>query len=148
MKKILPPFLFVLFVFAMGLTCWWTGSNHQLPYPYYLLGVPIVIAGLVLAKSGKKLFTERSVNVMTFDDPTGLVTDGVFKYTRNPMYLGFVIAMLGFAVIMGASLSSLLLTLVFFVITDRWYVVFEEKKMRAKFGEDYEAYCQNVRRWI
>ncbi len=64
------------------------------------------------------------------------------------MYLGFVISMVGFSMLMGAAVSSLLLAGVFFLVTDRWYIAFEEEVMRRKFGQDYEVYCQKVRRWF
>ncbi|WP_275557288.1 isoprenylcysteine carboxylmethyltransferase family protein [Pseudoalteromonas sp. J010] len=85
---------------------------------------------------------------MAFDEPTVLVASGIYKYTRNPMYLGFTIAIFGFAILLGGSLSSLLLTAAFFLITDRWYIPYEERMMHAKFGREYEAYCRKVRRWI
>ena len=148
MKKLLPPILFVLFVIAMALLCWSLGSPHQLSHPFTLVGLLFVAAGLMLAISGKKLFKKLGTNVMTFDEPDVLVTEGVFRYSRNPMYLGFVIALLGFAFLMGAALSSFILTLLFLVITDKWYIAYEENVMRSKFGDEYEAYCRSVRRWI
>ncbi|MBY4675233.1 methyltransferase family protein [Marinobacterium arenosum] len=148
MKKLLPPILFLIFVIGMGLICWGVGSPHQIHYPYNLVGLPVIGVGLLLATAGKRLFKKLNANIMTFDEPTVLVTEGVYKYTRNPMYLGFAIAMLGFSVLMGAAISSFLLTVVFVFLTDRWYIAFEEQMMRRKFGQDYEKYCRKVRRWI
>ncbi|MGF1850255.1 methyltransferase family protein, partial [Vibrio lentus] len=74
--------------------------------------------------------------------------EGVYKYTRNPMYLGFVVSLLGFAILTGAANSSFLLTAIFVLVTDRWYIKFEEQMMRDKFGQDYEDYCRKVKRWI
>ena len=87
-------------------------------------------------------------NVMTFEQPDVLVTQGVYRYSRNPMYLGFVVALLGSSLLMGASISSFLLVALFFIITDRWYIRFEELEMTKKFGAEYQAYSNNVRRWI
>jgi protein-S-isoprenylcysteine O-methyltransferase Ste14 len=148
MKKILPPFLFLVFIVVIGLTCWGVGSPHQLMFPFNLLGIPVIGIGFLLANSGKQLFKHLETNIMTFDEPTVLVTEGIYRYTRNPMYLGFTIAMLGFSMLVGASVVSFLLTFVFFVITDRWYISFEEQMMHVKFGKEYEEYCKKVRRWI
>ncbi|MCE0557686.1 isoprenylcysteine carboxylmethyltransferase family protein [Motilimonas sp. E26] len=148
MKKILPPVLFVLFIIVMGMICWGMGSPHNIGYPYSLIGLPFVVAGLMLAVAGKILFRKLSTNIMTFDEPDKLVTEGVFKYTRNPMYLGLVVAMMGFSILMGSAITSILLTALFLLITDRWYIAFEEKIMHRKFGLDYEEYCRKVRRWI
>ncbi|OOE38869.1 hypothetical protein BZG06_16035 [Salinivibrio kushneri] len=148
MKKLLPPILFVLFLICMALLCWGMGSLHTIPYPYNLIGVPFVLLGLWLAISGKRLFKKLNTNIMTFEEPTKLVTQGVFKYSRNPMYLGFAVAMLGAALLTGAAVTSLLLTLAFVLITDRWYIAYEEHLMYQKFGAEYQEYCRNVRRWI
>jgi len=148
MQKLLPPILFILFIITMSVICWGTGSPHQLTNPYNLIGVPMITLGLLLSMSGKRLFNKLNVNVMTFDEPSELVTQGVYRYSRNPMYLGFVIALVGFSIILGAAISSLLLAFLFIVIVDKWYIAYEEKKMRNKFGKAYDEYCRNVRRWI
>ncbi|MEZ9997536.1 isoprenylcysteine carboxylmethyltransferase family protein [Vibrio lentus] len=148
MKKLLPPILFLIFVISMSLICWWLGSPHHMLYPYNLAGLVVIGVGLLLAMSGKLLFKKRNTNIMTFDEPTLLVTEGVYKYTRNPMYLGFVVSLLGFAILTGAANSSFLLTAIFVLVTDRWYIKFEEQMMRDKFGQDYEDYCRKVRRWF
>jgi len=148
MKLILPPILLILFVIAMGIICWGTGSPHNLNYPNTLIGLVLLIAGLLLALVGKSLFKKMGTNIMTFGKPDVLVVQGVYKYSRNPMYLGFVIALLGFSLIMGAAFSSLLLVALYFIVADRWYIRFEEQAMKNEFGPSYEHYCQNVRRWL
>ena len=148
MKKILPPILFAIFLIAMCLICWGSGSPHRMIYPYNLIGVPFFAAGLMLTVTGKRFFKQLGTNIMTFDEPDMLVTEGLFRHTRNPMYLGFVLALAGFSLLVGAAASSLLLVMLFFLITDRWYIAFEEKIMLRKFGLDYVKYCQQVRRWI
>ncbi|NOH97383.1 isoprenylcysteine carboxylmethyltransferase family protein [Vibrio sp. 99-70-13A1] len=148
MQKLLPPVLFLIFIIAMGLMCWSISATHLLIFPFNLIGLPIISAGLMLAMTGKQLFKKLETNIMTFDEPTMLVTEGIYQYTRNPMYLGFTIAMLGFSMLMGASVVSLLMAVIFLFITDRWYISFEEQMMHTKFGKDYEEYCRKVRRWI
>ncbi|WP_159736838.1 methyltransferase family protein [Vibrio atypicus] len=148
MKKLLPPFLFLIFIIVMGFICWGVDLPKSFDFPYNLTGIPIICIGLVLSILGKQLFKKFDTNVKTFDEPTVLVTSGIYQYTRNPMYLGFTIAMLGFSILMGGSLLSFLLTAIFFLITDRWYISYEEKMMHTKFGIEYEEYCRKVRRWI
>lgn len=148
MKQLLPPVLFVIFILVMTAINWVLAPSHLVYYPYNLIGLLFVSMGLMLAITGKKLFKKLNTNIMTFDEPTKLVTQGIYQYTRNPMYLGFAIAMLGFAILNGGTLSSLVLTLIFILVTDRWYIQYEEQMMRIKFGQDYEIYCSNVRRWF
>lgn len=148
MVKLLPPILFLLFVLAIALINIFFNEHLLINFPYNVLGVPILAIGLVAAMAGKHVFKKLEANVMTFDEPTLLITQGIYQYTRNPMYLGFAVALVGFCILAGASTVSLLLTASFIVITDRWYIAYEEKMMRKKFGSDYETYCQSVRRWI
>ncbi len=148
MVKLLPPFLFLLFVLAIALINAFSNEHLLISFPYNVLGLPILAIGLITAMAGKRVFKKLEANVMTFDEPTLLITQGIYQYTRNPMYLGFAVALAGFCILAGASTMSLLLTASFIVITDRWYIAYEEKMMRKKFGSDYETYCQSVRRWI
>jgi protein-S-isoprenylcysteine O-methyltransferase Ste14 len=148
MKKLLPPTMFLLFAILMGIICWGFGFTHNITYPYNLIGIPILILGLAIAKVNKKLFLKLETNVDTFEQPDRLVKSGFYKFTRNPMYLGFLISLSGIAVIYQGSISSFLLVLIFFVIVDLWYIRFEEKAMLDKFGKEYQEYCQNTRRWI
>jgi protein-S-isoprenylcysteine O-methyltransferase Ste14 len=148
MKKLLPPLLFILFAVLMGVLCWGFGFKHNILYPLNLIGLPFLLTGLLIAQANKKLFIKLKTNVNTFNEPDKLVTTGVFKYSRNPMYLGFAIAMIGIAILYQGAISSFLLAVVFFVIVDRWYIKFEERAMLNKFGKEYKLYCQNTRRWI
>ena len=68
--------------------------------------------------------------------------------SRNPMYLGMLIALFGFALLYQGALSSFAFVFVFMIIADRWYIRFEELAMRNKFGRSYEEYCERTRRWL
>ncbi|MFN8672475.1 MAG: isoprenylcysteine carboxylmethyltransferase family protein [Candidatus Sericytochromatia bacterium] len=85
--------------------------------------------------------------IMTFDNPEKLVIDGLYKFTRNPMYLGFLIFLIGFFIILG-TLTPVFIVFLFFIITDNWYIKFEELKLIDKFGENYLTYKKNVRKWL
>lgn len=63
------------------------------------------------------------------------------------MHLGFVLILAGAWLLLG-SLSPLMGVALFVIVTDRWYISFEEKAMKSAFGEDYEAYRRRTRRWI
>jgi protein-S-isoprenylcysteine O-methyltransferase Ste14 len=148
MRKLLPPHLFVIFVLAMGFVCWFFGFTHLIKYPYNLFGLPLLIAGLLLAQLSKNHFRKVKTNVNTFEKPDLLITKGYYRFSRNPMYLGFVIALLGFAFLYQGSISSFLAVLLFIAVTDRWYIQYEERIMLSTFGAEYAAYCNNTRRWI
>jgi protein-S-isoprenylcysteine O-methyltransferase Ste14 len=76
-----------------------------------------------------------------------LVTRGPFRFTRNPMYLGLVIATLGIAFWVGAW-PMFLAPIAAFVTTNWVHIPFEEAKMRRQFGAEFDAYVSRVRRWI
>ena len=97
MKKLLPPVLFPIFLVLMAGVCWALGSPHTMSYPYSLVGLIFLISGLGIAVYHSRVFKEEGTNIKTFDEPTKFVRVGLFKYTRNPMYLGFVLALLGAA---------------------------------------------------
>ncbi|NNE11809.1 MAG: isoprenylcysteine carboxylmethyltransferase family protein [Ilumatobacter sp.] len=146
MQRLLPPFLFLPLLalsIAIGL-----GLPVLGPWPWTirLLGIPIAIGALWLNLGAAVRFTRNDVNIVTFLDPTDLVTDGRFAWTRNPMYLGFELMLAGTAFIVG-TLTAWLGAIVFFVVADRWYIPFEERRLAAVFGERYDAYRQTVRRW-
>ncbi len=145
--KILPPVMWG--IFALGMIA----SGFLLPQPAVVegparwAGAVGIIAGIGLTLAGARLFRRRGTNIKTFDDPTLLVTEGPFRWTRNPMYLGFTVALAGLAVAVG-NLASFIAAAGFAVLADRWYIAFEEQAMRRRFGAAYDDYAARVRRWI
>ncbi|MCP3138758.1 methyltransferase family protein [Pyxidicoccus xibeiensis] len=147
MQKLLPPRLFLIFAAMMvGLDRFLPGLQF-VPPPVHWSGLGLLALGLGLTLAAKAQFTRARTNIYTFSEPDRLVTDGLFRLTRNPMYLGFSVALLGLAVFLG-SLVPMLLALAYVLISDRWYIAFEENMMRARFGEDYRRYARRTRRWI
>lgn len=79
--------------------------------------------------------------------PTRLVATGPFQISRNPIYLGGIIVLLGIAILLG-SLVTFLFPLLLFLILDLVYVPIEEREMEALFGTEYIDYKRKVRRWL
>ncbi|MEJ2309671.1 MAG: isoprenylcysteine carboxylmethyltransferase family protein [Gammaproteobacteria bacterium] len=76
-----------------------------------------------------------------------LVTGGMYQFTRNPMYLGLLLLLTGLAVYMGSLTPIVMLPLFVMVLTNR-QILHEELILEEKFGEEYRAYKQRVRRWF
>lgn len=144
---ILPPPLIYLAGLAAGF-----GLERWHPFPFLPPGVQRP-AGLVLVLSG--LILVPAVRAMdragTRPEPwkptRALVTDGPYRYTRNPMYLGFTLIYLGVVASLNsgwmlALLPPVLLAMLLGVIHR------EERYLEARFGEPYRAYCHRVRRWL
>ena len=110
-------------------------------------GGGLLVLGLAVSIAGKRQFRRVGTNVYTFEAPGQLVTDGLYRISRNPMYLGLVLAGTGAALISG-TLSALVLAATFGLTVRCWYIAFEESAMRRQFGESYEAYCRRVGRWF
>ncbi len=147
MRKILPPTLLIIFMGLMIILHFVFPILIIFSFPFNLIGVALLLAGLTLSIKGSKKFERESTTVMTFDIPTILVTNGLYQYSRNPMYLGFLLMLLGFWILLG-SLSNLILVIAFFLITNNYYIKFEEKVLHQKFGAAYSEYRKRVRKWI
>lgn len=111
------------------------------------IGIPPMLAGFRLAAAGSREFRRRNTTVHTFRKPDGLVTDGVFSFSRNPMYLGFALALLGFAIKLCTPLVFAVVA-GFILVVDHRRIRFEERVAAEIFGEPHEAYRRATRRWI
>lgn len=146
MQRLLPPTL-VLVLTAIMVAIRLLLPVPALPLVLQLVGAALVVVGLTVTVAGSRRFDEVGTTIKTFDDPDRLVDSGLFALSRNPMYLGFLLFLIGLAVALG-SLPALIGPLLFFLAADRWYIPFEERRMVAVFGEDYGHYRQRVRRWL
>ena len=93
------------------------------------------------------LFRREATAICPTATTTALVTDDVFRLTRNPMYLGIVLMLLGVAFASG-GVAFYVAALAFFLIIDSVFCPFEEQKLRRAFGEEYASYATRVRRWL
>jgi len=82
-----------------------------------------------------------------FDPPRKLVVRGPYKYVRNPMYLGAALALAG-AALFYQSVSLWIYTAAFLILMHLFVILYEEPTLRRSFGEEYESYCKQVRRWL
>ena len=147
MKIIIPPFLFLFCVIAMVYLSYFYPIQHWIKFPLNLIGILFLGIGFFMVTTIGKRFRRVKTEIHTFKKPKKLVTNGLFQYTRNPIYLGFTMALLGIAILLGSA-TAFIPVLVFFLITNFWYIPFEEKNMVAIFGQDYLFYKRKVRRWI
>lgn len=150
MKKILNPpiclYLCVLLNFILYFIL--PGKFHLIIFPYNLLGIIVIIIGFVLVSHIWFLFKHHNTaHDFQFDKNTTLIKNGFFKFSRNPMYLGMTITLLGISICFG-NLLCLLSHLTFFLILNFVFIPFEEKNMEKIFGKQYVDYKKIVKRWI
>ncbi len=147
MKKLIPPFLFLICIILMVLIRNVIVIEKIIPQPYNYLGIILLLLGIVMTIKVRKLFNKIETEIHTFKKPRKLVTNGLFKFSRNPIYLGFLISLLGVWVLLG-TLIPILVCVLFILVTNYWYISFEEKEMEKQFGAEYRAYKSKVNRWI
>jgi len=112
-----------------------------------LAGGVLLVIGLALLVLAGGLFKQADTDLIPFKNVTALVTTGVYAYTRNPMYLGMALVLLGCAVTVGAS-TALVIAPIFMVIIELRYIRPEEDMLMGLFPEEFPDYRARVRRWI
>lgn len=113
------------------------------------LSVETAVSGFVLIVAGSYVFNEKktSINPLKPQSATSLVTNGVYKFTRNPMYLGIVIILFAWLLFLGNILN--IVNIVLFVLyMNKYQIIPEEKALEKLFNEEYLSYKAKVKRWI
>lgn len=147
---VIPPPL----IFAAGLLVGW-GLTRVLADPglglewgvarYVAFG--LIAAGLLIDGAAAGQFRRIGTRPEPWKPSTALATDGLYRFSRNPIYIGFALLYLGIAVAMN-SLITVGLLLPCLVAVDRLAIAREEAYLAEKFGPAYEAYRKKVRRWL
>jgi protein-S-isoprenylcysteine O-methyltransferase Ste14 len=148
MLKLPPPIWAMIFALAgvgASMALGWP-MVPGLPIPN--LGIPLAIFAWIPPIWAAMLFRREGTEI----DPTSpankkLVTEGPYRLTRNPMYLGLVITTLGLAIWIGAW-PMFAAPVAVFAVANWVHIPFEEAKMRRQFGAAYDAYAARVRRWV
>ncbi|RRB04376.1 methyltransferase family protein [Larkinella rosea] len=112
------------------------------------LGVLIWLLGIIILFHCIIRFATEGQGTISPADPTKrLVIKGLYRFSRNPMYVGVMLILIGEAVFCP-SVALWLYTISVFIAVSLFVITHEEPRLRNDFGEDYEAYCRRVRRWI
>ena len=148
MKNKIPPPIVTLF---FGLCIYFSQeyfpeSNAEFftifSYIFYFAGLSILILAVSLFKK-----QNTTVNPIKIENASSLVTCGIFEYSRNPMYLGMALILLGLA-LMFNLIGGILFTLLFTIYITIFQIRPEEEVMEKLFGEDFLKYKKNVRMWL
>jgi protein-S-isoprenylcysteine O-methyltransferase Ste14 len=143
----LPPAYLLSAIVAMALLHLALPLRQVAAFPGRLVGVLPLLLGLGLNVAADARLKRHRTTVKPFEKPASLVTTGVYRVTRNPMYLGFVLILLGVAILMG-SLSAFFIIPPFAVLMEVVFIRREERMMEAALGREWLAYRAKVRRWI
>lgn len=109
----------------------------------------VALAGGAVCLAGVASFrrARTTVNPLKPESASSLVVVGIYRHTRNPMYLGFAIILLGWCVFLGSALAVLGVA-VFVLYIGRFQIRPEERALRELFGAEFDAFCGRVRRWV
>ena len=147
--RIPPVLLFLLFAALMWLAAW-VPLDHLLPEVLRtILTVGLTVTGLAVIGAGVAAFVaaKTTVDPTRPDQSSSLVTNGIYKFTRNPMYLGLLCLLVAWAIHVSSPLS-LLVAMAFVPYMNRFQIRPEERSLEKLFGEQYVEYKNRVRRWL
>jgi protein-S-isoprenylcysteine O-methyltransferase Ste14 len=145
--KLMPPvFLWTHLIAMVGLHFLWP-VTQLINSPYRYFGIVPIGIGMWLNVWADRLFKQRETTVRPFEESSALILDGPFRFSRNPMYLGMVAAIIGVAIVLG-SLVAFIAPVAFYLTMSVAFICHEEKAMEDTFGQEYLNYRNRVRRWI
>ncbi|HET8706603.1 MAG TPA: isoprenylcysteine carboxylmethyltransferase family protein [Pseudomonadales bacterium] len=148
-NKIPPPVVAILFGFCMWLLFGGHAGDSGVGFVRALLILLVFVAGGYFSLAGVLAFkkAKTTVNPLKPETATSMVTSGVYQITRNPMYVGFTLFLMAWAIYL-ASFLSLLGVMGFVLYINRFQIIPEERAMRKVFGDAFLEYSKQVRRWL
>lgn len=141
-----PPLIFLAFLVAGWLLARYVVPPVGVPYGR-VIGAVLVVAALAFAFWARSEMVRARTNINPFKPTLAIVSDGPFRFTRNPLYLSMSAIFVGVALILHAVAALLLLPVVLLVITFG-VIRREETYLQRKFGVQYDDYRHRVRRWL
>jgi protein-S-isoprenylcysteine O-methyltransferase Ste14 len=149
MKKgrILPPTYLLVAMVAMIVLHFALPVTRIIPAPWNLLGLVPLGLGVALNLIADRAFKAVQTTMKPFEESYSLVTEGAFRISRNPMYLGYVLILPGLGVLMRSP-APLIVIPIFTLLMDRVFTHVEERMLETRFGATWAAYKARVRRWI
>ena len=147
-RVITPPPVIALVMIAAG-----SAASLILPLRFidgnarYISGGALVLVSAVVILSAYFRMTRAGTNVDVRKPATTVVTDGIYSYTRNPMYAAMVVFLIAMSILLN-NLWIMILVPVFILILRRGVIEREELYLEEKFGAEYTEYKKRVRRWL
>lgn len=132
----------------------WFVAHSRYAYPFdvpnrwVVIGI-FVATGAVFAVTAVRQFgrAETTVNPLSPEKASSLVTDGIFAKSRNPMYVGLLMLLAAWTIWLQ-SLTNIAVAVLFIPVMNHFQIKPEERALRELFGAEFEEYCRNVSRWI
>ncbi|WP_420602097.1 methyltransferase family protein [Flagellimonas sp.] len=147
--KILPPFVMLIFAGLMYVLAKFLPVGDfdffgRIELAIFLFSLALLVTLLALFQFARAKTTSNPFNL---SKTSALVTNGIYKFTRNPMYLGLLLLLLAFGLKMGNAFNTLLAA-GFVYYMNHFQIKKEEEALLGLFGKEYSAYCKATRRWF
>lgn len=146
-KRFLPPHLLLGAILLSLALDRWLPLARLWQQPWTFLGGGIIVAALAVNTFLAIGFRRRKTTVIPFRESTVLITDGLYRFSRNPIYLSMIVLLSGEAIALG-SLFPWLAPTAFAAAVSRLFIQREEAMLTETFGDQYRDYCRRVRRWL
>ncbi len=147
LPRIYPPVWFLLFAITAMVFSKILPVTLELGTATELLAISLATTGGFLALWARGLFHKASTTVHPYAEASSLITRGAYRISRNPMYLGLLLALTALVVWLQ-NLSGLVLPPLFILLINRCHILPEEQRLTEQFGETYLNYLNRTRRWI
>jgi len=145
--KFPPPLIFLGFMLLTGAVEYFWPAPFSNLFVFKIIGFVLILIGLVIVFSASRTFKKVDTNIEPWKPTSKIVSDGVFAYSRNPIYVAFCLAPIGVGLIFGSLwvIGSFVPAsiVVYFIAIKK-----EEAYLEQKFGDEYLAYKRIVRRWV
>ena len=146
-KGPIPPIILLLSILCQIGLHYWLPVMKLIGEPWSHAGVVLIVIGVLVIIGPAAAFFRAATTIKPFQDSSALVVSGMYRYTRNPMYVGMVVVLLGVAVWIGDA-SPFLMPILFVPILTARVIVHEEQMLEERFGNEYRELKKSVRRWL
>ena len=147
MKKLLIPPVFVFLSLALIIVFYFVLPKlNFIPFPFNFIGLAIAFTGFVIMGKARDLF-KKYKTTLDFETSVHLIDEGIFSKSRNPMYLGMFLLLLGISICFG-NIISICIPFIFIILIAIIFIPVEEKMMGEIFGKKYQDYKSKTRIWI
>lgn len=145
--KFPPPLICLGFILATGAIQYSWPLSLPSSFEFTIIGIVVILTGLAIIFSASRTFKKADTRIEPWKPTSRIVSQGVFAYSRNPIYVAFCLASIGIGFVAGSvwvlmSFVPTAITIYFVAIKK------EEAYLERKFGDEYLNYKKNVRRWL
>ena len=147
-KNKIPPTILTLLFLIFNYILSFNFLNIDIPYKYFFTTLLLILGFYIIIRSSRLFaIAKTSIDPLRPFKSTSLITNDIYKYSRNPMYFGYLLILLSSSVYLGNVISIIIIPLFIFII-NFIQIIPEEETLKDLFGPTYDEYLSKVRRWI